>query len=42
MTSFDSNLSLQIDRAVQGVERTTGRTRRLWQMVLAILLKRLP
>lgn len=42
MTSFDSNLSLQIDRAVQGVERTTGRTQRLWQMVLALLLRRLP
>jgi hypothetical protein len=39
MRPFNSRLSLLVDQAVQGTERTTGRTRRLWRLLLAFLTR---
>lgn len=39
MPVFNSKLSLLVDQAVLGSERTTGRTRRLWLCLLGLLLK---
>jgi hypothetical protein len=39
MTKFNSELSLLVDQAVLGTERTTGRTRGLWCSLLGLLLR---
>jgi hypothetical protein len=39
MRPFSSRLSLLIDQAVLGSERTTGRARGLWRLLLALLTR---